>query len=256
MRKFVEDEIEIKFDSPIHVIQSAACLIVTAPFKFIMTISGKILYLPKEAQQKVMLNSAIVASIVLGCNVAFQLYFNCFSLFRGRLPIVVLSAVVALLWVGYCVVGAVDLSFHSQLETVIAGEAEPEAAENTEQTESTDGGESSGEELSASELEGDAEDQFIDELLNLDLTEEKEERPDFADFKRIVTIEKIENGNGLLSDKELEDLKEDLEACVDPSKFLSEQLLVKFRLDKIVEDNDNLDSLNLGVIPNGFKAFA
>lgn len=124
MKKFVEDDIDVKFDSPLHLVQSATCMLLTAPFKFVMAVSSKILYLPKEAQRKVVFNSAVVASVTTGLNFAFQMYFGCFSLWKGRMPLIAMAVVTAFLWFSEIVVTAHDFSFHSQLAHYLDGASE------------------------------------------------------------------------------------------------------------------------------------
>lgn len=266
MKKFIEDDIDVKFDSPIHFIQSSVCLLVTAPFKFVMSASSKILYLPKAAQTKVMFNSAVVGTLVTGLNVAYQMFFDCFSLWKGKLPVVVLGFVTVLLWVGYSIVMMNDFSFHSQLEAAMNPESETQVEPLKEEQVEEPVKARAEEPMKAPSVDDlfedstELDDQVAQEFFNMDLAmDESVPKVDTGKLKNVdggLDIGLVKDSNGMLSDEEMIGLQREMDSCTDPSKFLSNKLLARFSSERIIEDEVNLEALNLGIIPNSFRVFA
>ena len=115
MKKFIEDDFSVDCHTPLKAVQSIIVMLLTAPFKLVMTISSKILYLPKEAIVMSVRNSFLVSAIITVAIVAGELYTNSFSLFEGKIPVVMLAAVTLFLAFLYIVD---DLSFGEEDITV------------------------------------------------------------------------------------------------------------------------------------------
>ena len=118
MKRFVEDDIELSFSSPVRFVQSVACMLLTAPYKLVMSISAKVLYLPKDSILKVLMNSVIISGIITVINIAFQLYVGRFSLLQGKLPVIIMIVATLLLLGCYFAVSMADINVYTQLDDI------------------------------------------------------------------------------------------------------------------------------------------
>lgn len=116
MKKFIEDNIELRFDSVLHVLQSSICMLLTAPFRLLMTISAKILYLPQATLCRVLLNSSAIAGFSIITHVGFMAYFGDISLLRGRCPVLAMIIALMMLLAVYFVVNIHDFTLYTKLE--------------------------------------------------------------------------------------------------------------------------------------------
>lgn len=116
MKKFIEDNIELQFDSVLHVLQSSICMLLTAPFRLLMTISAKILYLPQATLCRVLLNSSAIAGFSIITHIGFMAYFGDISLLRGRCPVLAMIIALMMLLAVYFVVNIHDFTLYTKLE--------------------------------------------------------------------------------------------------------------------------------------------
>ncbi len=273
MKKFIEDDFKVDYKSPLSAIQSVVVMLLTAPFKLVMTISSKILYLPKEAIIVTVRNSFIVSFVVTVAVIAGELYMKKFSLFTGKVPVIMLAAVTVFLAFLYVGANAVDLSAYSELKVLLGQmEEEVEPASQSLQPE---------EELKASSPSQTGKDEtiFMEDLYSEDL--EDDEEGEQASLQQVTTpsqqttvqvtsplkqqvsvkiAEKFDydkmNAGASLPEDSLKALIGLLEKSTNPSEFLSESLLEGFKPEEEVADDSNLECLSLGIIPNSFKALA
>lgn len=285
MKKFIEDDFKVDYKSPLSAIQSVVVMLLTAPFKLVMTISSKILYLPKEAIIATVRNSFVVSFVVTVAVIAGELYMKKFSLFTGKVPVIMLAAVTVFLAFLYVGANAVDLSAYSELK-VLLGQMEEEEVEPASPSLQPE------EELKASLPLQTGEDEtiFMDDLYSEDLKDDEEGEQ--ASLQQVTTspqqatmqvtslpqqttvqvtsplkqqvsvkiAEKFDydkmNAGASLPEDSLKALIGLLEKSTNPSEFLSESLLEGFKPEEEVADDSNLECLSLGIIPNSFKALA
>lgn len=274
MKKFIEDDFKVDYKSPLSAIQSIVVMLLTAPFKPVMTISSKILYLPKEAIIATVRNSFIVSFVVTVAVIAGELYMKKFSLFTGKVSVIMLAAVTVFLAFLYVGANAVDLSAYSELK-VLLGQMEEEEVEPASPSLQPE------EELKASSPLQIGEDEtiFMEDLYSEDL--EDDEEGEQASLQQVTTppqqttvqvtsplkqqvsvkiAEKFDydkmNAGASLPEDSLKALIGLLEKSTNPSEFLSESLLEGFKPEEEVADDSNLECLSLGIIPNSFKALA
>lgn len=266
MKKFIEDDIGLSFNSPVHFVQSVACMLLTAPYKLVMTISAKVLYLPKDAILKVLLHSVFISMLITVINAAFQIYIGRFSMFRGKLPVIVMVVTTALLAGCYFAISVTDLDMYTQLSDIFPREIPPE--ERVEEQK-----EQAGEQVQAEGQVGEPEEQVVQPKEQAAQPEEQVVQPkDFFKeevngvavdkyvWEPVVTSEKLEKvhaaANRNLNGSEYSEFVERLEGLTDPSKFISEDLITRYANSRVVADEINLEVLNTGIIPNDFKALA
>lgn len=249
MKKFIEDDIELSFNSPVHFVQSVACMLLTAPYKLVMTISAKVLYLPKDAILKVLLHSVFISMLITIINAAFQIYIGRFSMFRGKLPIIVMVVTTALLAGCYFAISVTDLNMYTQLSDIFPGEIPPEE-QIKEQEEQA---------VQPVQAEEEAEEQAVQPE---DFFKEEVNRAavDKYVWEPVVTSKKLEkvhaSANRNLNGSEYSEFVKGLEGLTDPSKFISEDLIMRYANSRVVADEINLEALNTGIIPDDFKALA
>lgn len=259
MKKFIEDDIELSFNSPVHFVQSVACMLLTAPYKLVMTISAKVLYLPKDAILKVLLHSVFISMLITVINAAFQIYIGRFSMFRGKLPVIVMVVTTALLAGCYFAISVTDLDMYTQLSDIFPREIPPE--ERVEEQE-----EQAGEQVQAEGQVGEPKEQAVQpeeqvvQPKDFFKEEVNEVAVDKYVWEPVVTSEKLEKvhagANRNLNGSEYSEFVERLEGLTDPSKFISEDLITRYANSRVVADEINLEALNTGIIPNDFKALA
>lgn len=259
MKRFVEDDIELSFSSPVRFVQSVACMLLTAPYKLVMSISAKVLYLPKDSILKVLMNSVIISGIITVINIAFQLYVGRFSLLQGKLPVIIMIVATLLLLGCYFAVSMADINVYTQLDDIFPESCSDESKEPVSGDEPASGAEF------VSEIEepanGDGEPVNGSESVSSESkpSNEKPGKHKYT-YNPVVTpevLEKVHTRTGKFTDNdEYNKFVESLASLTDPSKFLSENLLARFANEQVIEDEINLMALNVGIIPNDFKALA
>lgn len=256
MKRFVEDDIELSFNSPVRFVQSVACMLLTAPYKLIMTISAKVLYLPKASILKVLLNSIIISGLITVINIAFQLYVGRFSLFHGKLPVIVMVVTTLLLIGCYFVISMVDLNMYTQLADIFPEDAidDDESMETNEAAKEPEVKPTSDDEKESVEkcakTSGDTPEPA-------DKPENEAAEYSYEPAVTPVVLQKVHNNIGRrMEGDEYSKFVEGLASLTDPSRFISENLLAQYTDSHIIEDEINLEVLNVGIIPNDFKALA
>lgn len=263
MKKFIEDDFSVDCHTPLKAVQSIVVMLLTAPFKLVMTISSKILYLPKEAIVMSVRNSFLVSAIITVAIVAGELYTNSFSLFAGKIPVVMLAAVTLFLAFLYIVVNATDFSAYTELNSLLSlQEGEQRVEQQAEpQAEPQVGVQA---EVQA-EQAMDGEDYIVDDLSfgedDITVPLPSQPIPQSAPAPQVFSVNVAENfkfdsidAGAVLPEEQLQAFVAMLEKSTEPSEFLSEAILQNFNPDEEVADDGNLDYLGLGVIPNNFKA--
>lgn len=253
MKRFVEDDIELSFSSPVRFVQSVACMLLTAPYKLVMSISAKVLYLPKDSILKVLMNSVIISGIITVINIAFQLYVGRFSLLQGKLPVIIMIAATLLLLGCYFAVSMADINVYTQLDDIFPESGSDESEEPVR-------GDEPGSEIEEP-ANGDEKPINGSESVSSESKPYNEKPGEYKyNYNPVVTpevLEKVHARTGKFTDNdEYNKFVESLASLTDPSKFLSENLLARFTNEQVVEDEINLMALNVGIIPNDFKALA
>lgn len=249
MKKFVEDNVEFDFSNPLSFIKAVVCMSIVAPFKLVMAITSKILYLPKRALSTVFFYSLIVAGFITLANIAYQAIFMQVRLFSGKFPIVVMIVATVVLALAYLFVSVHDFTVSvggKGEQFVESGSVEAESKFDDEQP------------IVSAE-------QFTESDKSVVKFEESQEVSiDFSDFDiEDNRLCELDYGSGdavvtskVLSDEENAALLEALERSAEQSEFLSQALLARFDDRYPVEDNFKLESLKLSVIPNNFRILA
>lgn len=259
MKKFIEDDFSVDCHTPLKAVQSIVVMLLTAPFKLVMTISSKILYLPKEAIVMSVRNSFLVSAIITVAIVAGELYTNSFSLFTGKIPVVMLAAVTLFLAFLYIVANATDFSAYTELNSLLSLQEEEQQAEQQAEPQAE-----TQEEVQA-EPAMDGEDYIVDDLSfgeeDITVPPPSQPIPQSAPAPQVFSVNVAENfkfdnidAGAVLPEEQLQAFVAMLEKSTEPSEFLSVAILQNFNPDEEVADDGNLDYLGLGVIPNNFKA--
>lgn len=257
MKKFIEDDFSVDCHTPLKAAQSIIVMLLTAPFKLVMTISSKILYLPKEAIVMSVRNSFLVSAIITVAIVAGELYTNSFSLFEGKIPVVMLAAVTLFLAFLYIVVNATDFSAYTELNSLLSLQEEEQQAEQKTEPQA--------EPKAGVQAEPKEEDYIVDDLSfgeeDITVPPPSQPIPQSTPAPQVFSVNVAENfkfdsidAGAVLPEEQLQAFVAMLEKSTEPSEFLSEEILQNFNPDEEVADDGNLDYLGLGVIPNNFKA--
>lgn len=259
MKKFIEDDIGLSFNSPVHFVQSVACMLLTAPYKLVMTISAKVLYLPKDAILKVLLHSVFISMLITVINAAFQIYIGRFSMFRGKLPVIVMVVTTALLAGCYFAISVTDLDMYTQLSDIFPREIPPEERVEEQKEQAGEQVQAEGQVGKPEEQAAQPEEQVV-QPKDFFKEEVNEVAVDKYVWEPVVTSKKLEKvhagANRNLNGSEYSEFVERLEGLTDPSKFISEDLITRYANSRVVADEINLEALNTGIIPNDFKALA
>ncbi len=254
--KFIEDGFDVDFHSPVHFVRSFVVMMLTAPYKLVMTISSKILYLPRDALVRVAANSALVAVVILVANVAIQLYFGRFSLLGGKFPVIIMIGAVITLASLYVWTSMTDFRLYTELEELFPESLQEPSTEQGEPTEPMV--EQSGP-AKPTPVEPSVQEDLQSKLDSVDFTfDDFDQEPEVGDSISVATrFDSAGIGEKVgiqLKGQEREEFLQKLEDSTDPSEFLSENLLLRFNEKEEIIDDLNLRVLGMVIIPNDFRA--
>ena len=284
VKKFIEDDFEVDFSSPLNFAKSFIVMVLTAPFKLITTISAKFFYLPKKAIERMLLNSTIIGAVITFLNAVFLMYFGKLSLFLGKFPLIIMIIGTVILAVLYVMVSIGNFTVYVQFGELFPNEDETvisASEQNIEPIQSQP--EVQQEELQEMQSSTEFSEQFEEfdtdlEVLSSSASEtqqqvqqvsQNQQRPsskvvqasqatdnlNLPDLKKTDKVSRVGNFVGTKMDGESNNrFKRALQSSLESSEFLSEALLVKFVEDEEIADTANLEVLGIGVIPNTFKA--
>lgn len=249
MKRFIEDDFEVDFTTPLNFVKSFVVMSLIAPYKLVTTVSSKIFYLPKRAIERVLLNSTIIGIAITVLNAGLLIYFNRFSLFYGRIPIIVMIVGSVFLLALYVVFKAGNFTAVMQFNELFP----EEQPQQEEQGETPQSAQQQAPQPTQAPQQAPPPQQAQPQPAQQEAPQSKE--VNLPDLKKNDKISKIGNFVGLNMESEsgnrfLAAMRQSSES----SEFLSEALLVKFAKDVEIVDTINLEEIGLGVIPNSFKA--
>lgn len=117
MKRFVEDDFQIDKDSPINFIKSILIMILLAPAKFFLTVTTKIVYLPKAAIEVTLLYALVISAIITCLDALSRLYLGTFALGNAFFLSCVICTVILI--VLYLFFSTYDIKLYSQMASLI-----------------------------------------------------------------------------------------------------------------------------------------
>lgn len=288
MKKFIEEDFEISKDSSIEFIKSILVMILLAPARFLLTLSTKIMYLPKVAIERSLLYSVIISCALTICNAAVELYLGSFT-FGSIFTISSIACSVVLIAL-YFFFTVEDFVIYEQMSSMMAkvsgsnggvseepeefAEAddltedlteeparEPEPKRETRRAERARARRETRQETardSVPEFESfddvfEEEEPSIDSGMVIESTSIKE----FQNQLRNKIESLAETGKTVgkvLNETEMRKLLAEMDSSTDPSMFIADEYLAGMSPEMKISDDLNISALQLSVIPNNFKA--
>ena len=272
--KFIEHCIEFKTDNPSELLKSVIVLTLTAPYRLVTEISSKIIFLGKDKIQKVLLYAIGIACSILVAMLLGRQVMKETSWFTGRFPPVMVATAIVLLIILYFVFSSfnfviydqLDLLFSKTLSNSDSSESEEEIIEEV----TTEAGVEESDDISAfmanteEAMDGESAVEAVEQSAVVD--EKPEEIVDNPALKQVNKdynyhysdiVSTLRNSssayNGFMSSEDVQELSDSLNDVIDPSKYISEELISKFlsEVDSIAANN--VEDLDLTIIPSGFR---
>lgn len=272
--KFIEHCIEFKTDNPSELLKSVIVLTLTAPYRLVTEISSKIIFLGKDKIQKVLLYAIGIACSILVAMLLGRQVMKETSWFTGRFPPVMVATAIVLLIILYFVFSSfnfviydqLDLLFSKTLSNSDSSESEEEIIEEV----TTEAGVEESDDISAfmanteEAMDGESAVEAVEQSAVVD--EKPEEIVDNPALKQVNRdynyhysdiVSTLRNSssayNGFMSSEDVQELSDSLNDVIDPSKYISEELISKFlsEVDSIAANN--VEDLDLTIIPSGFR---
>lgn len=279
--KFTENCIELKTDTPTDIIKGVLILTFTAPYRLITEVSSKVIFLGKEKIQKVLLFAILIAAyVLLGMLIGLK-FEGEFDLLSGRFPPIIVIAALVLLIVLYAIFAKFNFVIYDQFDQLFTKTLEYEDNEVEEANAEVESNKEDFEQSSdvsqfivtADEIERDRQEEIVEssveDLLSDELHTSEAKTPEFTEEEKGVKqisevynfeysdiVNKLRNSdtayNGFMSATKIQELSDEMEDSVDPSKYINEELISMF-LEEIENDvTQSIEDLDLTVIPSGF----
>lgn len=118
--KFFEYQTPIDLSSPFNFLRSILINLVFAPFKLVVEIGRKIVFLPRVAIDRFLLSSIIISIIHTVIQVLVLLYRNSFSLWFGKFPIILSLAATVCLIILYFIFNSMSFVIYEHLDKMYA----------------------------------------------------------------------------------------------------------------------------------------
>lgn len=283
--KFTENCIELKTDTPTDIIKGVLILTFTAPYRLITEVSSKVIFLGKEKIQKVLLFAILIAAyVLLGMLIGLK-FEGEFDLLSGRFPPIIVIAALVLLIVLYAIFAKFNFVIYDQFDQLFTKTLEYEDNEVEEANAEVESNKEDFEQSSdvsqfivtADEIERDRQEEIVEssveDLLSDELHTSEAKTPEFTEEEKGVKqisevynfeysdiVNKLRNSdtayNGFMSATKIQELSDEMEDSVDPSKYINEELISMF-LEEIENDvTQSIEDLDLTVIPSGFTCIS
>ena len=272
--KFIEHCIEFKTDNPSELLKSVIVLTLTAPYRLVTEISSKIIFLGKDKIQKVLLYAIGIACSILVAMLLGRQVMKETSWFTGRFPPVMVATAIVLLIILYFVFSSfnfviydqLDLLFSKTLSNSDSSESEEEIIEEVTTETSVEESDDISAFMANTEeaMDGESAVEAVEQSAVVD--EKPEEIVDNPALKQVNKdynyhysdiVSTLRNSssayNGFMSSEDVQELSDSLNDVIDPSKYISEELISKFlsEVDSIAANN--VEDLDLTIIPSGFR---
>lgn len=269
MKKFIEEDIVIDKGSPINFFKSILLLVISAPAKFLLTITTKMIYLPKQILERVLLFSLMISCVVTIGGIALDLFFGVFTI---RSVFTVACIITTMFFViTYFIFTVGTLTIYEQMSSLIRKSddeinkeeasivqdltEEHEISEEVTEVECSVGVKPVSTEQNSSII---PEFESLDDLFSEDSNDSANVKEESLLRPLSSVVEEIENsgkcGNKQLVSTEIENLLQRMHVATEESKYVTSKFLESLGKNLIVVDDFNLGALDVGVIPNGFKA--
>lgn len=104
--RFFENKVELKVDTVVDFLRTAANILLFGPFRLVQEISKKVVYLSKNDLNRIFFTSVIVALLLTASNAVAQILTDGLSIFEGKMPIALMLFCSVFLLIVYCVVSS------------------------------------------------------------------------------------------------------------------------------------------------------
>ena len=285
--KYTEHGAPLKLDTIPGFVKSSAVLLLTAPYRLIKEVSIKLPFLNRKLTESVLTGAVIVGAVVIVLTAVIQIFFNCFTVAGGKMPLLAMCIGLAVLIAGCIVFNALADKYYGRracldfstptaqdragvpdrvlpdmpvgaeennaaMDTVEVAVAGRDAIPAVNPVSVKEPLESSGLNKTAiPAVRKDAEDFINEELYDSQAVAAYHRRLENG----VATLCTDREADRKFGEGDLQELIEAMDTSTDPSKFIPEEIIAHFAKESEEEnDIDFIAELDLGVVPSDFTA--